>query len=142
MRTNLARDPVVHEAFEMLKQTTEDGSKIHVRDLGELLYLVTHVTFTKSRLASVLKVVDPVYEVQFLDEPQCQFVVERVRNVLRAEDMQYAQQQRVGVNFHVAGELETPDFECCNCTSTTTPCCAGPTTTSSSSSPSGQQHRK
>ena len=132
----MAKDPVVHEGFEMLSQSTAEGPKIHVRDLGELLYLVTHVTFSKSRLASVLKVVDPVYEVQYLDEPQCQFVVDRVRNVLRAEDM-----RRVtpGSDFHVAGELETPDFDCCNCTSFQNACPQpfGATTTSNRQAPPG-----
>mmetsp|Transcript_23908 Transcript_23908/g.31116 ORF Transcript_23908/g.31116 Transcript_23908/m.31116 type:complete len:184 (+) Transcript_23908:363-914(+) len=115
----LAKDPVVHEAFDMLKEQTVGGPRLHVRDLGELLYLVTHVSFTKARLASVLKVVDPVYEVEYLDEPQCQFVVERVRNVLRAEDMQRdmtSTSNKPQRNFHLPGELETPDFECCNCT--------------------------
>lgn len=112
-----AKDPVVHEAFDMLKMPTEQGPRLHVRDVGELLYLVTHMTFTKSRVAALLKIVDPVYEIQFLDEAQCQFVVERVRNVLRAEDLQQAAPSaKVDRNFHLPGELETPDFECCNCT--------------------------
>ena len=128
----LAKDPVVHEAFDMLKEDIAgSGARLHVRDLGELLYLVTHVSFTKARLASVLKVVDPVYEVEYLDEPQCQYVVERVRNVLRAEDMlrdmaTTKQQQR---NFHLPGELETPDFECCNCTLPSA-CTTGPSSSS------------
>ncbi|MEO1088950.1 MAG: alanine racemase, partial [Acidobacteriota bacterium] len=44
--------------FGLLKQATDGGERIHVRDLGELLYLVTHVTFSKARLASVLKRAD------------------------------------------------------------------------------------
>lgn len=121
----LAKPPtaqVVHEAFDMLKMETEAGPRLNVRDLGELLYLVTQITFTKSRVAALLKVVDPVYEVTHLDETQCQFVVERVRNVLRAEEMQHApartsarHHQHAG-NFHLSAELETPDFECCSCT--------------------------
>jgi len=123
-RQNLAKDPVVAEAFGLLKQATDHGDRIHVRDLGELLYLVTHVTFTKSRLASVLKVVDPVYDIQYLDELQCQFVVERVRNVLRTEDLHAQKREQRHFNFHLPGELETPDFECnCLTTSTMSPCC-------------------
>ncbi|KAJ8607739.1 hypothetical protein CTAYLR_008597 [Chrysophaeum taylorii] len=123
----LAKDPVVHEAFDMLKIETELGPRLHVRDLGELLYLVTQITFTKSRVAALLKVVDPVYEVTHLDEAQCQYLVERVRNVLRAEDLQQATPHTLGLrsnqsnsNFHMAGELETPDFECCSCAFGTT----------------------
>lgn len=113
---------VVHEAFDMLKIETDEGPRLNVRDLGELLYLVTQITFTKSRVAALLKVVDPVYELTNLDEAQCQFVVERVRNVLRAEEMQHANpsssrnSHNQPGNFHLPGELETPDFECCNCT--------------------------
>lgn len=114
-------DPVVHEAFDMLKVETAEGDRILTRDVGELLYFVTQMTFSKSRVAALLKVVDPVYEVTHLDEVQCQFIVERVRNVLRAEEMQHHQQPEsardsASGNFHLPGELETPDFECCNCT--------------------------
>jgi len=115
----MSLDPVVHEAFDMLKIETEAGPRLNVRDLGELLYLVTHMTFTKARVAGLLKILDPVYEVTLLDEAQCQFVVERVRNVIRAEDMQQASptttRNNNHGNFHLPGELETPDFECCNC---------------------------
>jgi len=118
----------------MLKQATADGPRLHVRDLGELLYLVTHITFSKGRVASVLKVVDPVYEIDFLDEPQCQFVVERVRNVLRAENMQSVRGPSSGQradrmaagNFHMPGEHESPDFECC--TTCTLPSDCSPST--------------
>ena len=67
-------DPQLREAYDLLSRATKEGPRIHVEDLGELIYLVLRQTYSKDRLNAMLRVVDPVHDLVYLDDKQCQRV--------------------------------------------------------------------
>lgn len=66
-----APDPALADAFDVLKRSTPSGDRVAVEDLGDLLFLVLRTTYTPERLASMVRVLNPVHEVDFLDTEQC-----------------------------------------------------------------------
>lgn len=73
-RATIVVDPHLREAYDLLSRATEAGPRIHVEDLGELIYLVLRQTYSKDRLNAMLRVVDPVHDLAHLDDKQCQRV--------------------------------------------------------------------
>ena len=114
-RRALTVEPDVQDAFDILKRETPAGDRISVDDLGELIYLVVRQTFGAERRAAMLRIVDPVHQIEELDVLQCQFILNKIQASARASELA-ASASRPGSSKRPAKAGEAESEECCTCT--------------------------